>query len=72
MLDKVDQVLEEIDRTPAWLCRQAGVHRCNYSLIKNCQRKISENLKEKFSKVLGIKKDILFKNEPIKKELKCK
>ena len=72
MLDKVDQVLEEIDRTPAWLCRQAGVHRCNYSLIKNGQRKISENLKEKFSKVLGIKKDVLFKNEPIKKELKCK
>ena len=72
MLDKVDQVLEEIDRTPAWLCRQAGVHRCNYSLIKSGQRKISENLKEKFSKVLGIKKDVLFKKEPIKKELKCK
>ena len=72
MLDKVDQVLEEIDRTPAWLCRQAGVHRCNYSLIKNGQRKISENLKEKFSKVLRIKKDVLFKKEPIKKELKCK
>ena len=72
MLDKVDQVLEEIDRTPAWLCRQAGVHRCNYSLIKSGQRKISENLKEKFSKVLGINKDVLFKNEPKKKELKCK
>ena len=64
MLDIVDQILEDIDRTPAWLCRQAGVHRCNYTLIKNGNRKLSENMKEKFSKVLGIRKEILFNNEP--------
>ena len=63
MLDKVDQVLEEIDRTPAWLCRQAGVHRSNYTLIKKGERNLTENMKNKFSKVLGINKDILFKDQ---------
>ena len=66
MLDIVDQILEDIDRTPAWLCRQAGVHRCNYTLIKNGSRKLSDNMKEKFSKVLGIRKEIPFNNEPKK------
>ena len=61
MLDIVDQILEDIDRTPAWLCRQAGVHRCNYTLIKSGQRKLSEKMKDKFSKALGIRKEILFK-----------
>ena len=64
MLKIVDQILEDIDRTPAWLCRQAGVHRCNYTLIKSGQRKLSEKMKDRFSKVLGIRKEILFKNEP--------
>ena len=64
MLNIVDQILEDIDRTPAWLCRQAGVHRCNYTLIKSGQRKLSEKMKDRFSKVLGIRKEILFKNEP--------
>lgn len=64
MLDIVDQILEDIDRTPAWLCRQAGVHRCNYTLIKSGQRKLSENMKDRFSKALGIRKEILFNNEP--------
>ena len=64
MLDIVDQLLEDIDRTPAWLCRQAGVHRCNYTLIKSGQRKLSENMKDRFSKALGIRKEILFNNEP--------
>ena len=63
MLDIVDKRLEEIDRTPAWLCRQAGVHRCNYTLIKSVQRRLTENMKDKFSKALGIRKDILFKQE---------
>ena len=71
MLKKVDEELRRIDRTPAWLCRQAGVHRCNYTLIKSGQRKLSENMKDRFSKALGIRKEILFKNEP-KKELQCK
>ena len=68
MLDIVDQILEDIDRTPAWLCRQAGVHRCNYTLIKSGQRKLSKNMKDRFSKVLGIRKEILFKNEPKKEQ----
>ena len=68
MLKIVDQILEDMDRTPAWLCRQAGVHRCNYTLIKKGQRKLSKNMKEKFSKVLGINEDILFKKEPKIKE----
>jgi len=63
MLKIVDQILEDMDRTPAWLCRQAGVHQCNYTLIKKGERKLSENLKNKFSDILGIRKEILFKKE---------
>ena len=63
MLDIIDKLLEDMDRTPAWLCRQAGVHRCNYTLIKSGQRRLTENMKDKFSKALGIRKDILFKQE---------
>ena len=63
MLDIIDKLLEDMDRTPAWLCRQAGVHRCNYTLIKSGQRKLTENMKDKFSKALGIRKGILFKQE---------
>ena len=63
MLDIVDQILEDMDRNPAWLCRQAGVHQCNYTLIKKGERKLSENLKNKFSDILGIRKEILFKKE---------
>ena len=63
MLDIVDQILEDMDRTPAWLCRQAGVHQCNNTLIKKGERKLSENLKNKFSDILGIRKEILFKKE---------
>ena len=64
MLNIVDKILKTKDRTPAWLCRQAGVHRCNYTLIKSGQRKLSDNMKDRFSKVLGIPKEILFNNEP--------
>ena len=63
MLDLVDAILEKEERTPAWLCRQAGVHRSNYTLIKNGTRKLSENMKDKFSKALGIRKEILFNKE---------
>ena len=66
MLDIVDQILEDMDRTPAWLCRQAGVHQCNYTLIKKGERKLSENLKNKFSDILGIRKEILFNNKESK------
>jgi len=69
MLDIVDQILEDIDRNPAWLCRQAGVHRCNYTRIRNGERNITDDMMEKFSKVLGIRKEILFnKKESTKTE----
>ena len=68
MLKVVDQILEDMDRTPAWLCRQAGVNRCMYTLIKNGQRKLTENMKDRFSKALGIRKEILFNNEPKKEQ----
>ena len=63
MLKQVDEELRRIDRTPAWLCRQAGVHQCNYTLIKKGERKLSVNLKNKFSDLLGIRKEILFNNQ---------
>ena len=63
VLRNVDEVLRRIERTPAWLCRRAGVHRCNYTLIKKGERKLSENLKNKFSDILGIRKEILFNNK---------
>ena len=63
ILDIVDEELRRIDRTPAWLCRQAGVHRCNYTLIRKGEQKLSENLKNKFSDILGIRKEILFNNQ---------
>ena len=63
LLKIVESILQYRERTPAWLCRQAGVHRCNYTLIKSGQRKLTENMKDKFSKALGIRKGILFKQE---------
>ena len=66
MLDNVDEVLRRIERTPAWLCRRAGVHRCNYTLIKKGQQKLSENLMDKFSDILGIRKEILFNKKESK------
>ena len=63
MLEIIDDILQDKDRSPAWLCRQAGVHRCNYTLIKSGQRRLTENMKDKFSKALGIRKDNLFKQE---------
>ena len=63
MLEVLDAILEDMDRTPAWLCRQAGVHRSNYTLIKNGTRKLTGNMQDKFSKALGIRKEILFNKE---------
>ena len=60
MLKIVDQILEDMDRTPAWLCRQAGVHRCNYSRISKGNQALTDNMKDKFAQVLGIRKEILF------------
>ena len=63
MLNAVIKALRQIDRTPAWLCRQAGVHRSLFTNIKNGRRKLTDNIKDKFSAVLGIEKEILFKQE---------
>ncbi len=60
MLKIVDKVLQGMDRTPAWLCRQAGVNRCIYTLVRQGKRKLSEDLMVKFSDILGIKQEILF------------
>ena len=68
MLKIVEAILQDKDRTPAWLCRQAGVHRSNYTLIKSGQRNLTENMKHRFSKVLGIRVNILFPNEPNKEK----
>ena len=63
MLDIVIKTLKEMDRTPAWLCRQAGVHRSNFTRVKNGYRNLSEDMMDKFSEVLGIRKEILFNNK---------
>ena len=56
-------VLEDRQRTPAWLCRQAGVSHSLFTLMKNGDRTITESTKDKFSEVLGIRKEILFNKE---------
>ena len=60
MLKIVDQILEDMDRTPAWLCRQAGIPPALFTLMKRGERTITESTKDKFSEVLGIRKEILF------------
>ena len=60
MLDIVDQILEDIDRTPAWLCRQAGISHALFTLMKKGERAITNETKDKFSEILGIRKEILF------------
>ena len=63
MLKIVDQILEDMDRTPAWLCRQAGISPTLFTLMNNGERTITESTKEKFSQILGIRKEILFNKE---------
>ena len=53
-------ILEDRERTPAWLCRQAGIFHSLFTLMKNGDRTITESTKDKFSEVLGIRKEILF------------
>ena len=64
MLNIINQILEDRQRTPAWLCRQAGVSHTLFTLMKKGDRTITESTKDKFSEVLGIRKEILFNNEP--------
>ena len=62
-MDKIIMVLEDRQRTPAWLCRQAGVSHTLFTLMKNGDRTITESTKDKFSEVLGIRKEILFNDK---------
>ena len=66
MLDIVDQILEDIDRKPAWLCRQAGISHALFTRMKKGERAVTESTKNKFSAALGLRKEILFNNEPTK------
>ena len=59
-MDKIVMILEDRERTPAWLCRQAGISPTLFTLMKNGDRTITESTKDKFAEVLGIRKEILF------------
>ena len=56
-------ILEDQDRKPAWLCRQAGISHALFTLMKNGDRAITESTKDKFTEALGIRKEILFNKE---------
>ena len=68
MLKVVDMILKDRDRTPAWLCRQAGISHALFTRMKKGDRVITESTKDKFSEILGIRKEILFNNEPTKEQ----
>ena len=63
-METIIAILQDKDRKPAWLCRQAGISHALFTLMKNGDRTITESTKDKFSEVLGIRKEILFNNEP--------
>ena len=62
-MDKVVMILKDRERTPAWLCRQAGISHTLFTLMCKGEKTITESTKDKFSKVLGIRKEILFNKE---------
>ena len=64
MLRVVLNILEDRERTPAWLCRKAGISHALFIRMNNGERTITEDTKDKFSEILGIRKEILFNNEP--------
>ena len=59
-MDKIVMILEDRERSPAWLCRQAGISHTLFTLMKKGDRPITESTKDKFSEILGIRKEILF------------
>lgn len=61
MLDVVLMILKDRDRTPAWLCRQAGISHALFTLMKKGQRMVTQETQNQFSDILGIRKEILFK-----------
>ena len=60
-MDKVITILKGWERTPAWLCRQAGISPSLFSKMAKGEREITNKTKQKISDALGIGKDILFK-----------
>ena len=62
-METIIAILQDKDRLPAWLCRQAGISPTLFTLMKNGERTITESTKDKFSQVLGIRKEILFNKE---------
>ena len=65
-MDKVISILKGWERTPAWLCRQAGISHTLFTLMVKGDRVITETTKQRISGVLGINSDILFNNKESK------
>ena len=63
MLKVVLNILEDRDLKPAWLCRQAGISYALFTRMKKGERSVTESTKDKYSEILGIRKDILFNKE---------
>ena len=56
-------ILKDRQRPFSWRCRQAGVSPALFTLMKKGERSITDSTKDKFSEVLGIRKEILFNKE---------
>ena len=63
MLKIVLQILEDNERSISWLCRQSDISPALFTLMNKGERTITELTKDKFSQVLGIRKEILFNKE---------
>ena len=63
-MDKILMILKDRQRSYRWLCGQSNISPTLFTLMKNGDRTITESTKDKFSEVLGIRKEILFNNEP--------
>ena len=53
-------ILKDMDRKPAWLCRQAGISHSLFTQMVKGHKKITNKTKQKISDVLGIRQEILF------------
>ena len=63
-MDKILMILKDRQRSYRWRCVQSNISPTLFTLMKNGERTITESTKDKFSEVLGIRKEILFNNEP--------
>ena len=59
----IKQILVDMERTPAWLCRKAGISHSLFTQMDKGHKNITDNTKQKISDVLGIEQNILFKKE---------